>query len=363
MSDNRHGSDLSQNSRGKFALLPTPDASNPRRLSLTSGQSEQSDGLLASRRQSEQSDRGSTVSIADRRGSDFSVTSRASELSNRSKHSQISRVSSASQPGKKRLTVILDGEKAVTSRFDVVLVAENALEFAQLVIGSEMAEANKPNGGPGKQLSVPESVAEEPSDNAHSPLVSPVPSVSALEVTSGAGDEEKKNLKLVMHCPLHYGSQDLARMAFRPVVGFSQELPRPSSENKTVVVFLFWRVPEEESEGGGYCTESAINDFTSRLAEIRHAKASDRPFVALLALNASEAQEQNLNAFLERQASMKTAVQVTSSFESEDGPDAAAQEIIEVCKKSQLWNPKYHSSLSMEFAESVSLKSACCTIL
>jgi len=245
----------------------------------------------------------------------------------------------AKRKAKKQLTMIPDGERAVTSRFHVILVGGGAREFAHVMVDSEIAQAYKVSEGQ-KPVKPMGALAEE-EEAALSPQPSQISHRSSQRSPSpeGEGDDQER---LVFYCPLDAESTDLARVLFTPCVKFSDALPLPKGDNseKTVVVLLFWRVPETAENVGDTCTSSVISDFITRMAEIRYVQMQHRPYVSLLAFEAKEDQQQRLQDFLKAQSGMPRKVEVESSFLADGGEDFAMEELQKVCINATSWNPR-----------------------
>jgi len=265
-----------------------------------------------------------------------------------------SRVSHRLRKDKKQLTMIPDGERAVTSRFNIILVGGACRDFASMMVSSELAQAYCPHQG-GRQLNIMPSLQED--------VFSPSPS-NGSEFSKTSHSPEGDDERLVMYCPLDAGSTgsagerfartsspgDLARLLFTPLVKFSDAMPIPRGHQaeKTVVVLLFWRVPEIAGSEADTCTSSVISDFITRMAEVRFVQMQFRPYVSLLAFGANEEQETHLQHFLSTQADLPKKVQVSSSFVEDDGEDFVMSELQTVCANAALWDPEQAAAAMME---------------
>lgn len=202
---------------------------------------------------------------------------------------------------KPQLTLIPEEERAINHRFTVVLVAENAREFASVAVHSEMAEAFRPksktrardlpsDGEPFTHvLGVTASAEALPLDVVQ-PKPPPPPDRSQ--------DQQVADERLFVFCPMGSNSKDLARLRLHPCAGFSDSMPLsrdPAAASTTVVAFIFWDVKPG-------ATDSTINEWYSRMAEINHLPANCKPYTVVLAYGATQEQEQSLRAFAERQA-------------------------------------------------------------
>jgi len=206
---------------------------------------------------------------------------------------------------KKILTLIPEEEKSISYRFTIVVVGENAKEFAESAVSSEMAEAYKPKG---KQKTdqgqtggvVPSAPSEDPktglladregSTQPPPPLVAPTKSLA----------REEEQDKLVLYCPTGSSMKELTRLRIHPCVGWSDNLPlqRDTEVAKnTIVVLLHWQVKQVDASA----TDDVIREWYSRIAEINHLPSNMRPYTVVMAYETSKAQEEKLTEFTTKQ--------------------------------------------------------------
>mmetsp|Transcript_90948 Transcript_90948/g.294346 ORF Transcript_90948/g.294346 Transcript_90948/m.294346 type:complete len:243 (-) Transcript_90948:257-985(-) len=231
---------------------------------------------------------------------------------------------------KPHLTLIPEDAFPISYRFNVVLVGATAKDFARIAVETEFAEAYRPKGQ----------------------------KASGLQNDQEAGHSSEEDA-LVFFCPTGFGTRELARLRLQPCVSFSQSLPmsrdRATAMN-TVVALLFWQVGHKPHPEGA--ASEAIGDFQSRVMEIQHLPVNLRPYTALLAFEASESQEKQLNDFVGRQQ-----VRVIPSFYSGDAEDVVPESLQTLCENAI----KHQSRASVRVASTVFLdaskgQQSCCVI-
>eukprot|EP00929_Paragymnodinium_shiwhaense_P050928 TRINITY_DN25637_c0_g1_i1.p1 TRINITY_DN25637_c0_g1~~TRINITY_DN25637_c0_g1_i1.p1 ORF type:complete len:271 (-),score=74.97 TRINITY_DN25637_c0_g1_i1:212-1024(-) len=226
--------------------------------------------------------------------------------------STLSVQSCSSRKERVALTLIPENDQIINYRFNVVLVAENATEFAQMAVLSEMAEAYKPK-------------------KAEDAMVGRLSSDGDATPTSAMPTIRNE---MILFCPTgsETSSKELARLRFQPVERFSDALPADTSN--TVVAFLFWRVSADGADEfeKASATSDRITDYMSRMAEINHLPKAKRPYTTILAFEADEEQQKKLGDFVSKQSRTKVVLKDYSDDCEETGYEAMQDLVEEVIR-------------------------------
>lgn len=218
---------------------------------------------------------------------------------------------------KTTLTLIPEQERQISYRFDICLVGQSASSFAQKLVNSDAAEAYAPRQK--KETKKLELLREDEE--------------SAGAVGARNEQQKSKDDKFALFVPIGDVSvkKELARVRFIPLERFSESIPLKSDPQlilNTGVAFLLWKVSKTRDEEGKDPCESAIHDWISRLAEIKHGSKARQPYQSVLAFKVDAQQEELLDRF----AGNPMAKQVRIEKFSNDDEDSAMDALTCMCE-------------------------------
>jgi len=237
------------------------------------------------------------------------------------------------------LTLIPEQERQIDYRFEFSVVGQDARQFVESAVNSEMAEAFRPTAKEeekwGHTASAPPNLEANGLDfreagSTPGEVQAPAQSSSFGKPAVKGSDQNK----LILYCPYSEQAKGIARIRFTALENFSESLPltrdRMAAANQAVI-FLFWHVKpgdERDEKTGRSPTEERIKDFMARIAEINFLPAHFRPACILCGFETEESQETQLDEWAKKQKAT-----VWTSYEPDDGEDTIMESVQKLCEK------------------------------